>query len=196
MGTDEGKKEIKIGVLLDATIKKIVIDLLREYANIFAWSYKDMPGLDTEVLEHRLSLKPKYPPVKQKLRRSHPDMALKIKEEVRKQIDAGFLISSEYPQWLANIVPFSKKDGKVRMCDDYPDLNKASLKDDFPLPHIDVLVDSTAKCKVFSFMDGFSGYKQIKMAPEDREQTSFITPWGAFCYMVMSFGLIKAGVTY
>jgi len=93
-------------------------------------------------------------------------------------------------------MPVPKKDGKVRMCIDYRDLNKASPKDDFPLPHIDVLVDSTARCKAFSFMVGFSGYNQIKMAPEDREKTSFITPWGAFCYLVMPFGLINAGATY
>jgi len=196
LGTEEEKKEIKIGASLDANIKKRVMELLREFAEVFAWSYKDMPGLDPEVVEHRLPLKPECPPVKQKLRRSHPDMALKIKEEVRKQIDAGFLVTSEYPQWLANIVPVPKKDGKVRMCVDYRDLKKASPKDDFPLPHIDVLVDSTAKCKVFSFMDSFSGYNQIKMAPEDREKTSFITPWGAFCYLVMPFGLINAGATY
>jgi len=183
LGTDEVKKEIKIRALL-------------EYADIFAWSYKDMLGLDPEVVEHRLSLKPEGPPVKQNLRRCHPDMALKIKEEVRKQIDAGFLVTSEYPQWLANIVPVPKKDGKVRMCVDYRNLNKTSPKDDFPLPHIDVLVDSTAKCKVFSLMDGFSSYNQIKMAPEDREKTSFITPWGTFCYLVMPFGLINVVATY
>ncbi|XP_039686840.1 uncharacterized protein [Medicago truncatula] len=176
LGTEDDKKEIKIGASLEASVKKKIIELLREYDDIFAWSYKDMLGLDHDVVEHRLPLKPECPPVKQKLRRSHPDMALKIKEEVRKQIDAGFLITSEYPQWLANIVPVPKKDGKVRMCVDYRDLNKASPKDDFPLPHIDVLVDSTARCKVFSFMDGFSGYNQIKMAPEDKEKTSFITP--------------------
>jgi len=93
-------------------------------------------------------------------------------------------------------VPVPNKDGKVRMCIDYRDLNKACPKDDFPLPHIDILVNSTAKCKVFSFMDGFSGYNHIKMGPEDREKTSFITPWGAFCYLVMPFGLINAGATY
>jgi len=196
LGTEEDKKEIKIGALLDAKVKERVVELLREYFDIFAWSYKNMPGLDPDVVEHRLPLKPECPPVKQKLRRSHPDMALQIKEEVRKQIDVGLLVTSEYPQWLANIVPVPKKDGKVRMCVDYRDLNKANPKDDFPLPHIDVLVDSTAKCKVFSFMDGFSGYNQIKMAPEDREKTSFITPWGAFCYLVMPFGLINAGATY
>jgi hypothetical protein len=196
LGTDEEKREIKIGALLEASVKEKVIDLLREYVDIFAWSYQDMPGLDPEIVEHRLPLKPECPPVKQRLRRSHPDRALKIKEEIQKQINAGFLITSEYPQWLANIVPVPKKDGKVRMCVDYRDLNRASPKDDFPLPHIDVLVDNTAKSKVFSFMDGFSGYNQIKMAVEDREKTSFITPWGTFCYQVMPFGLTNAGATY
>ena len=79
------------------------------------------------------------------------------------------------------------------MCIDYRDLNKASPKDDFPLPHIDVLVDNTAQHTFFSFMDGFSGYNQIKMAEEDMEKTTFITPWGTFCYKVMPFGLKNIG---
>ena len=77
--------------------------------------------------------------------------------------------------------PSTEKRQKVCMCVDYRDLNKASPKDDFPLPHIDMLVDSTAKFKVFSFMNGFSGYNQIRMALEDMEKTTFITPWGTFC---------------
>ena len=68
------------------------------------------------------------------------------------------MLSVQYPQWLANIVPVPKKDGKVRMCIDYRDLNKASPKDDFPLPHIDVLINSTIGHEMMSFMDGFSGY--------------------------------------
>ena len=83
-----------------------------------------------------------------------------------------------YPKWLANVVPIPKKKGKVRMCVDFRDLNKANPKDDFPLPHIDILVDSTAGHALLSFMDRFLGYNQIKMAPEDMEKTSFITPWG------------------
>ncbi|XP_058068594.1 uncharacterized protein LOC131217661 [Magnolia sinica] len=82
------------------------------------------------------------------------------------------------------------------MCIDFRDLNKARPKDDFPLPHIDTLVDNTAGHKIFSFMDGFSGYNQIKMVIEDREKTSFITPWETFCYQVMPFGLKNAGATY
>ena len=82
------------------------------------------------------------------------------------------------------------------MCVDYRDLNRASPKDDFPLPHIDILIDNTAQHKVFSFMDGFSGFNQIKMAPEDMDKTTFVTQWGTFCYKVMSSGLKNAGATY
>ena len=71
-----------------------------------------------------------------------------------------------------NVVPVPKEDDKVRMCVDYMDLNRASPKDYFPLPHIDVLVDNTAQHKVFSFMDGFSGYNQIKMEPKDMKKTT------------------------
>ena len=102
----------------------------------------------------------------------------------------------EYLKWLANVIPIPKKDGKVRVCVDFKNLNKASPKDDFPLPHIDLLVDSTMSHSMLSFMDGFSGYNQILMAPEDMEKTTFITKWGTYCYRVISFGLKNAGATY
>ncbi|XP_050897804.1 uncharacterized protein LOC127104675 [Lathyrus oleraceus] len=187
LGTDEDKKEVKIGAIPGVEVKQRLVKLLKDYVDVFAWSYQDMPGLDTDIVVHKLPLKPKCPPVKQKLRRTRPDMALKIRDEVKKQLDAGFLAVAKYPDWVANIVPVPKKDGKVRICVDYRDLNKASPKDDFPLPHIDTLVDNTASFAVFSFMDGFSGYNQIKMDPADREKTTFITPWGTFCYKVMPF---------
>jgi len=90
-------------------------------------------------------------------------------------LDAGFLVVAKYPQWVANIVLIPKKDGKVRLCVDYQDLNRASPKDDFPLPHINVLIDNTAQHSFFSFMDDFSGYNQIRMAPDDMEKMTFIT---------------------
>ena len=93
-------------------------------------------------------------------------------------------------------MPVPKKDGRIRVCVDFRDLNKASLKDDFPLPHIDILVDNTAGHALLSFMDGFSGYNQILIAPEDREKTTFITQWGVYCYRVMPFGLKNVGATY
>lgn len=81
------------------------------------------------------------------------------------------------------------------MCIDFRDLNKASPKDFFPLRHLDILVDNTAGHEMFSFMDGFSGYNQIKIAPEDQDKTA-ITPWGFYCSQVMPFGLKNAGATY
>ena len=125
-----------------------------------------------------------------------PEMSEKIKAEVMKQFNTGFLAVTSYPQWVANVVPVPKKDGKVRMCVDYRDLNKESPKDEFPLPHIDVLVNNTVQHKIFSFMDGFSSYNQIKMAPENMEKKTFITQWGTFYYKVMLFGLENAGETY
>ena len=82
------------------------------------------------------------------------------------------------------------------MCVDFTDLNKACLKDSYPLPRIDQLVDSTTGHKLLSFMDAFSGYNQIRMDGADQEKTSFVTSQGLFCYEVMPFGLKNAGATY
>ena len=101
----------------------------------------------------------------------------------------------EYPEWLANVVSVPKKDGKVRVCVDFRDPNKA-FKDDFLLPCIDMLVDSTAEHSMLSFIFGFFGYNQIMMALENMEKTSFITEWGTYCYRVMPFGWKNAGATY
>lgn len=102
-------------------------------------------------------------------------MAIKIKKEVQKQLNVRFLVVSNYLWWVANIVPVPKKDGKAGMCVDYRDLNRADPKDDFSLPHINVLVGNTAQFYVFSFMDGFFEYNQNKMDPEDMKRTTFIT---------------------
>ncbi|KAI5444304.1 hypothetical protein KIW84_012802 [Lathyrus oleraceus] len=97
LGSEDCVRMVKIGALLEESIKKGLIELLRKYSDIFAWSYEDMPSLNTNIVQHFLPLKPECVPVKQKLRRTHPDMAVKIKEEVHKQIDAGFLVTSTYP---------------------------------------------------------------------------------------------------
>ncbi|KAG5528960.1 hypothetical protein RHGRI_029577 [Rhododendron griersonianum] len=194
---DEGNPQMtQISSALSAKERQALVNLLKEFVDVFAWSHADMPGIDPENVEHRIPFYPDAKPVKQKLRRMRPDWVLRIKEEVTKQINAGFLIVTEYPQWIANIVPVLKKDGKIRVCVDFRDLNKASPKDDFPLRHIDVLVDNTAVAALLSFMDDFSGYNQILMAPEDREKTTFVTEWGTYCYRVMPFGLKNAGSTY
>ena len=90
LGTEENKKEVKVGASLKDEVKKRLIEILPEYSDVFAWSYQDMPGLYTNIVVHKLPLRPECPPVKKKLRRTRPYMSLKIREEVRKQIDVGF----------------------------------------------------------------------------------------------------------
>ena len=102
----------------------------------------------------------------------------------------------KYPEWLANPVVEKKKNGILRVCVDFTDLNKALPKDNFPLPHIDRLVESTAGNELLTFMDAFSGYNQIMMHPDDQEKTTFITDRGIYCYKVMSFSLKNVGATY
>jgi hypothetical protein len=82
------------------------------------------------------------------------------------------------------------------MCVDYTDLNKHCPKDPFGLPQIDQVIDSTAGCVLLCFLDYYSGYHQIAVKEEDQEKTAFITPFGAYCYTTMSFGLKNAGTTY
>jgi len=159
LGIGRERKEVKVGTCMSSNIRDELVTLLRDYQEIFAWSYQDMPGLSLDIVQHKLPLNPECSPVKQKyLRRMKPEMSLKIKVEVKKQFDAGFLAVARYPEWVANIMPVPKKDGKVRMCMYYRDLNRASPKDNFLLPHIDVLIDNMASFALFSFMDGFSGY--------------------------------------
>jgi len=83
--------------------------------------------------------------------------------------------------WIANVVLIPKKDRKVRMCVDFRDLNKAFPKDDFTLSHIDVLVNNTTGSALMSFMNGYSRYNQIKMAPKDMTKTIFTTKWEIYC---------------
>ena len=105
--------------------------MLHDYVEVFSWSYEDMSGLDTDIVVHHLPTKEDFHLIKQKVRRMRPDMYEKIKAEVMKQFDADFLDVTSYHQWVSNMVQVPKKDGKVHMCVDYRDLNRASPKDDF-----------------------------------------------------------------
>jgi hypothetical protein len=107
-------------------------------------------------------------------------------EEVEKLMKIGFIREADYPEWLANVVLVKKSKGKWMMCVDFTDLNKACPKDSFPLPWIDLIVDSTSGHQLLSFMDALSGYDQIHMDEPDR---------GLYCYKMMPFGLKNAGAT-
>jgi hypothetical protein len=155
-----------------------------------------MPGIPREVAEHSLDILPHSRAVQQRLRRFDEERRRAIGAELRKLLEAGFIKEVFHPTWLANPVQVKKKNGNWRMCVDYTSLNKACPKVPFPLPRIDQIVDSTAGCELLCFLDAYSGYHQIKMKESDQLATSFITPFGVYCYVTMPFGLRNAGVTY
>lgn len=192
----DGTKQISIGAGLDSVFKEGLTKLLREYADIFAWSLKEMPGLDESIAMHKLNVHKDAVPKMQKRRNFASDRQKAIDEEINKMLDADLICEVTYPKWVANVVLVKKANGKWRVCVDYTDLNAACPKDPYPLPSIDQLIDAMAGHLMLSFMDAFSSYNQNRLAPEDREKTSFITHRGVYCYKVMPFVLINAGATY
>ncbi|RVW75279.1 Transposon Ty3-I Gag-Pol polyprotein [Vitis vinifera] len=164
---------------------------IQQSHDVFAWAHNDMKGIHPSVASHRLNVLPTARPIRQRVRRFHPDKQKVIRDEIDKLLEARFIREVEYPDWLANVVVIPKKEGKWRMCVDYTNLNNACPKDSFPLPRIDQIVDSTTGQGMLSFLDAFSGYHQIPIAPSDEEKTAFITPHGLYCYKVMPFRLKK-----
>ena len=195
---DESRPErtTRIGTLASPLTRQALTAFLRMNQDVFTWSHEDMPRIDPSVIVHRLNVNPASSPIRQKKRVFAQERDKAIAEEVKKLLEAGFIREVYYPNWLANMVMVKKSNGKWRMCVNFTDLNKACPKDNYPLPRIDTLVDSTAVHELLSFIDAFSSYNQIKMNEKDQERTSFITSQGLFYYKVMPFGLKNKGATY
>jgi hypothetical protein len=155
-----------------------------------------MPGVRKELIEHEVHLHPHAKPIKQRLGRFTQDMNDVIKKEITRLLDASFIKEVYHPDRLTNPILVPKKNKEWRMCVDYTNLNKARKKDPFGLPRTDQVMDSTAGCSLSSFLDCYSGYHQFLLKEEDQIKTSFITPFGAFCYTTMPFILKSAGATY
>ena len=120
-----------------------------------------MPGVPRGLAEHRLRVDLKFKPVKEHLRRSAVQKRKAIGEEVARLLAAEFIREIYHSEWLANVLMVPKKDKSLCMCIDFNDINRACLKDHFPLPRIDQIVDSTVGCERLSFLDAYSGYHQI-----------------------------------
>ena len=155
-----------------------------------------MPGLNPSIALHHLAVKKGVRPVKQAQRRFRPELIPQIETKVNKLIEAGFIREVQYPEWIININSVKRKNGQIRVCVDFRDLNNACPKDDFPLPITKVMVDATTGHEALSFMDGSSGYNQIQMNLKDEELTTFHTPKGIYCCKVMPFRLKNTGATY
>ena len=97
---------------------------------------------------------------------------------------------------VSNVVPVNKKQGTIRVCINFRDLNKSCPKDNFPTPHIDHIIDNYDESVIFSFMDGFWGYNQIEILPTDQKKATFIFSWGTFAYRKLPFVLKNVGATF
>jgi len=172
--------------------------LLREYKDCFAWDYTEMPGLDRSIVEHRLPIKSGFRPHQLPARQCNPNILPDIKAEITKLIEANFIRQCRYAERISNVVPVYKKNGKLRVCIDFRNLNKATPMDGYPMPVADLLVEAAAGHRIISFMDGNVAYNQIVMAEEDIPKTTFRCPShvGLFEWIVMTFGLKNAGATY
>jgi len=113
LGSQDYPKPIFISESLSLTEKEELIVLMREYIDVFAWNYEDMPGLDPQVAVHRLNNKPDTKPVKQQQQRFRPNIMEAIEDEVHKLIACSFIREEQHPDWVANIVPLLKKNEKI-----------------------------------------------------------------------------------
>ena len=173
-----------------------MIDFLCANRDVFAWKPSDIPGIPREVTKHALRFILGSKPTKQRLCRFDDKIRRAIGEEIAKLLISRFIKKVYHSDWLANPILVKKKTEKWRMCVDYTCLNKECPKDHFPLPRIDQIVNSTSGCEILSFLDAYSGYHQIMMKESDQLTTSFITPYGSYYYVTMSFGLKNVGTTY
>jgi hypothetical protein len=192
-----GKIE-NVNIGADCSPEEILIynNLFKEFQDIFAWSYEEMPRIDPRIVEHDIRTYPDAKLVRQRLRDVNPRKTLAIKVELENLLNVGFMFWVPFTEWVSNLVLVNKKQGTIRVRMDFHDLNKACPKDNFPTPFIDQILDECVVSEIFSFMDRFSGYNQIQIKPEDQHKMKFICPWGTFSYWKMPFGLKNAGATF
>jgi hypothetical protein len=179
--------------------KKQVRGLVQKFTDCFAWEYTEMPVLSRELVEHRLPTKPRFRPYRQPPRNFNPILYGRIKEEIDRLLRTIFIQPCRYAEWVWNIVPVEKKNtDKIRVCVDFRDLNRATPKDEYPMPNADMLINNILGNRMISFLDGNVGYNQIFMATEDISKTAFRCPSfiGLFEWVEMTFGLKNARATY
>ncbi|PNX86187.1 hypothetical protein L195_g042264 [Trifolium pratense] len=198
IGDGSIKRPTYISANIDSGLRERMVELLKHYKDCFAWDYSEMPGLSRNLVEHRLPLRPDKKPVKQLPRRFAPEIMTKIKAEIERLLKCKFVRTTRYVEWLENIVPVIKKNGSLRVCIDFRDLNNATPKDEYSMPVAEMLVDSAAGHEYLSMLDGYSGYNQIFIDEDDVSKTAFRCPGalGTYEWVVMPFGLKNAGATY
>ncbi|XP_071904284.1 uncharacterized protein [Coffea arabica] len=205
-------------VIISSALSKIqeekLIRVLREHKEAIGWTIADIKGISPAICMYRIRLEENVKPVRQAQRRLNPLMMKVVKKEILKLLDVGIIFAISDSPWVSPVQVVPKKAGVTveanqtgelvpvrkptgwRQCIDYRRLNAVTKKDHFPLPFIDQMVERLDCRDYYCFLDGFSGYFQIAIAPDDQEKTTFTCPFGTFAYRRMPFGLCNAPATF
>ncbi|GJZ72802.1 reverse transcriptase domain-containing protein [Tanacetum coccineum] len=197
-GTD--KLPVIIAKDLKDEDKTALLKVLRSRKRAIAWKMSDIKGIDPKFYTHKILMEENVKPTVQHQRRVNPKIHEVIKKEVIKLLEAGLIYPISDSPWVSPVHCVPKKGGITvienddneliptrlitgwRVCIDYQKLNDATRKDHFPLPFMDQILERLAGNEYYCFLDGFSGYFQIPIDPNDQEKTTFTCPYGTFAY--------------
>ncbi|GJS33295.1 reverse transcriptase domain-containing protein [Tanacetum coccineum] len=211
---DDNKLPVIIAKDLSVGEKAALIKVLQSHKRAIAWKLSDIKGINPEFCTHKILMEEDYTPAVQHQRRVNPKIHDVIKKEVEKLLDARLIYPISDSPWVSPVHCVPKKGGFTvveneqneliptrlvtgwRVCIDYRKLNEATRKDHFPLPFMDQMLERLAGNEYYCFLDGFSGYFQIPIDPNDQEKTTFTCPYGTFAYRRMPFGLCNAPGTF
>ncbi|GJT74726.1 putative nucleotidyltransferase, ribonuclease H [Tanacetum coccineum] len=205
---------VVISSVLSTIEKTRLLEVLKNHKGAIAWSITDIKGIESSFCTHKILMEDEFKPSVQPQRRVNPKIKEVVKKEVIKLLDVGLIYPISDSPWVSpvQVVPKkrgitivnNKKDELISqrtitgscVCIDYRKLNNATRKDHFPLLFIDQMLERLARHEYYCFLDGFSGYFQIPIAPEDQEKTTFTCPYRTFAYKRMPFGLCNAPTTF
>ncbi|MCO5605121.1 hypothetical protein L7F22_059301 [Adiantum nelumboides] len=168
-------------------------DWLKEYADVFPEDLTNLPPY--REVDHEIETIPGCEPVSKRPYKMSLPEAIELKEQLKQLIEQGFIRPSTSP-WGAPILFQKKKDGSLRLCINYRGLNQVSIKNKYPIPRIDELLDRLHGSKIFTKIDLRSGYYQIRIKESDIPKTAFNTRYGHYEFTVMSFGLTNAPASF
>ena len=203
-----------ISASLNEAQEEKLLRVLRDHKAAIGWSLANFKGIRPAMCMHRILLEDGYKPSVEAQRRLNPTMKEVVRKEVLKWLDAGVIYPISDSPWVSSVQVVPKKGGMTvirtendvflpsrtvtgwRICIDYRRLNKATHKDHFPLPFLDQMLDRLAGHDYYCFLDGYSGYNQIAIAPEDQDKTTLTCPYGTFAFRRMPFRLCNAPGTF
>jgi len=208
------KKPIILSSLLTAEEEGRLIEVLKLNQGAIGWQLSDLKGISPAYCMHRIHMEADFKPIVQPQRRLNPAMKEMVKKEVQKLLEAGMIYPISDSAWVSPVQMVPKKSGVTvihnenneliptrtvtgwRMCIDYRKLNQATRKDHFPIPFMDQMLERLAGKAYYCFLDGYSGYNQITVDPQDQEKIAFTCPFGIFAYRKMPFGLCNVPATF